>query len=81
VLASPKRHTAVSPPRLALRPIDPAPWTWSLLRRADDERPAVRHVVDTFLTAAENRHWTDTPERPRWVPSDDPHRARLGTQQ
>jgi hypothetical protein len=41
----------------------------------------VRHVVDTFLTAAENRHWTDTPERPWWVPSDDPHRARLGTQQ
>jgi len=82
VLASPKRHTAVSPPSLAQRPIDPTPlWTWSLLRRADDERPALHHVVETFLNAAENRHWTDPPKRPWWVPSDDPHRPRLGTQQ
>jgi DNA-binding transcriptional LysR family regulator len=82
VLASPKRHTAVSPPSLAQRPIDPTPlWTWSLLRRADDERPAVRHVVETFLTAAQNRRWTDAPKRPWWVPSDDCHRVALGAQQ
>jgi DNA-binding transcriptional LysR family regulator len=81
VLASPKRHTAVSPPSLARRPIDPTPlWTWSLLWRADDERPALRHVVETFLTAAQNRRWTDAPKRSWWVPSDDPHRTTLGTQ-
>ncbi|ORJ57819.1 LysR family transcriptional regulator [Mycobacterium simiae] len=82
VLASPKRHTAVSPPSLARRPITPTPlWTWSLLRRADDERAVVHHVVETLLTAAQSRHWSDPPERPWWLPSDDPHRARLGTQQ
>lgn len=78
VLASPKRHTAVPPPSLARRPIDPVPlWTWSLLRRTDDERPTVQHVADVFLAAAQSRDWTRPPLRPWWVPSDDPHRATL----
>jgi len=78
ILASPKRHTAGCPPTLAQRPIDPTPlWTWSLLRRADDERPAVRHVFDTFLSAARNRGWADAPEGSWWVPADDCHRNAL----
>ena len=43
VLASPKRHTAVTPPSLGQRPVaDPVPlWTWSLLHRAR-RRPGQR---------------------------------------
>jgi len=51
VLASPKRHTAVTPPSLGQRPVaDPVPlWTWSLVHREDDDRASVRHVVDALL--------------------------------
>ena len=78
VLTSPKRHTAATPPTLGLRPVDPAPvWTWSLLRRADDDRPAVQQVAEALCRHAENSHWTSPPARAWWVPSDDPHRSTL----
>jgi len=75
VLTSPKRHTATTPPTLGLRPVDPTPlWTWSLLHRADDDRPAVRHAADALTRHAENSRWTVAPQRHWWLPSDDPHR-------
>lgn len=79
VLASPKRHTVAVPPGLGRRPVgDPTPlWTWSLLHRAADDRPAVRHVVESLLAFARARHWTTPPGGACWVPDDDPHRERL----
>jgi DNA-binding transcriptional LysR family regulator len=76
VLASPKRHTAVTPPSLGQRPIaEPVPlWTWSLLHRADDDRDSVRHVVAALLGLARSRDWRKPPGQRCWTPSDDPHR-------
>jgi hypothetical protein len=81
VLASPKRHTAVTPPSLGQRPVaESVPlWTWSLLHRQDDDRASVRGVVDSLLAVARGRDWLDPPAG-RWrAPSDDPHRSALGS--
>jgi DNA-binding transcriptional LysR family regulator len=79
VLASPKRHTAAIPTSLGHRPVvDPTPvWTWSLLHRADDDRPSVRRAVEALLALARSRGWTVPPVERCWIPSDDPHRAIL----
>jgi DNA-binding transcriptional LysR family regulator len=79
VLASPKRHTAVTPPSLGQRPVaDPVPlWTWSLLHRTDDDRSAVRGVVNSLLAVAGSHGWLAPPAERWWVPADDPHRAVL----
>jgi DNA-binding transcriptional LysR family regulator len=79
VLASPKRHTAVTPPSLGQRPVaDPVPlWTWSLVRRDDDDRPGVRKLVQSLLELAHGRNWRTPPASPWWIPSDDPHRSVL----
>jgi hypothetical protein len=75
MLASPKRHTAATPPTLGVRPVDPAPiWTWSLLHRSDDDRPAVNHVVRALREHADNLGWTAPPARRWWAPADDPYR-------
>lgn len=78
VLASPKRHTAATPPGLGHRPVaSPNPlWTWSLLHRADDERPGVGHVVESLRAYAHSRKWTVAP-LDWWLPADDPHREAL----
>jgi DNA-binding transcriptional LysR family regulator len=82
LLASPKRHTAATPPSLGRRPIaNPTPlWTWSLLHRTDDDRPAVRHVVESLLAFARGRHWTAPPAGEWWIPDNDPHRAALAAE-
>lgn len=79
VLASPKRHTAATPPSLGQRPVaDPVPlWTWSVLHRADDDRVSVRQEVDALLALARSRDWRAPPKDRWWVPSDDPHRDLL----
>ena len=81
VLASPKRHTAVTPPRLGQRPVaNPVPlWTWSLLHRQDDDRAGVRAVVDPLLAVARSRGWLEPPAGRWWAPSDDPHRSLLSS--
>jgi hypothetical protein len=81
VLASPKRFSGSAPPGLGRRPIaDPTPlWTWSLLHRAADDRPAVAEVVQSLLAFAAGRQWTSSPAGRWWVPKDDPHRAALGS--
>jgi DNA-binding transcriptional LysR family regulator len=80
VLASPKRHAAVTPPSLGQRPVaEPIPlWTWSLLHRDDDHRASVRRVVDSLLAHARNQDWLTPPAERWWTPSDDPHRGALG---
>jgi hypothetical protein len=81
VLASPKRHTAVTPPSLGERPVaDPVPlWTWSLLHRDDDARASVHHVVESLLDVAGSRDWLTPPLRRWWAPADDPHRSTLSS--
>ena len=80
VLESPKRHTSATPPSLGqCRVTDPVPvWTWSLLHRADDDRPAVGHVVESVVAFAESKNWRTAPAGRWWVPADDPHRRILG---
>ncbi len=81
VLASPKRHPAPLPAGLRSRPVrDPAPlWCWSLVTRADDDRPAVRALRANAerITGAAGLHVR--PNGATWVPSHDPHRERLAT--
>jgi DNA-binding transcriptional LysR family regulator len=79
VLASPKRHPAPLPAGLRARPVrDPTPlWCWSLVTRADDDRPSVlalRENAET-LTRAAGLHVV--PNTATWVPAQDPHRDRL----
>ena len=72
VLNSPKgQHTAL-PPDLVPRPVvQPAPyWTWSLVMRRDDTRPAVRAVAEA-LTNAVGTLGLDSDEA--WLPATDPH--------
>ena len=80
VLASPKRHTSAIPPTLSQSPVtDPVPlWTWSLLHRADDDRKAVRQVVESVGAYADSRHWRSAPAGSWWTPADDPHCSVLG---
>jgi DNA-binding transcriptional LysR family regulator len=75
VVSSPKRDTTPLPRDFVHRPVvDPVPvWTWALVSRADEVRPAVlaaaealtRDVVVEFDPAA------------HWLPADDPFRERL----
>lgn len=80
VMESPKRHTSSTPPTLAHCPItDPVPlWTWSLLHRADDGRPAVAAIVESLVALADSRGRRDAPTETWWLPPGDPHRAVIG---
>ena len=74
VINSPKgQHTAL-PPDLVQRPVvASAPyWTWSLVTRRDDTRPAVRAVAEA-LTKDVGRLGLDMDGA--WVPTTDPYQA------
>jgi DNA-binding transcriptional LysR family regulator len=79
VLQSPKRQPIPLPAGLRTRPVtDPTPlWCWSLVTRADDDRPAVATLRDNAdrLTRAAGLHVL--PDGPTWTPPHDPHRARI----
>jgi DNA-binding transcriptional LysR family regulator len=79
VLMSPKRHPDPLPSGLRTRPVvDPTPlWCWSLVTRADDDRPAVLALRDnaTALTRALGLHVL--PPGDTWVPAEDPHREAI----
>jgi DNA-binding transcriptional LysR family regulator len=79
VLAGPLRIAVSLPSGLRERPIrDPTPlWCWSLVTRADDDRPAIsalRHEA-TALARAAGLH--TRPAGAFWVPSSDPHCAEI----
>ena len=77
VLAGPLRTAAGLPASLRERPIrDPTPlWCWSLVTRADDDRPAVATLRDEAVTLARGAGLHTRPADPVWVPDGDPHRA------
>ncbi|MET8627632.1 LysR family transcriptional regulator [Kitasatospora sp. NPDC004669] len=73
VVNTPKGQTAALPPDLVRRPVV-APevhWTWSLVRRADEVRPAVLAVVDALCDGVGDLglHGAQA-----WLPAGDPYR-------
>jgi hypothetical protein len=80
LLTSPKRHLGATPPGLVHREVvRPVPlWTWSLVHRANDDRPAVHQAVKALLAYGHSRQWDRSPRDERWwAPDDDPHRDSL----
>jgi DNA-binding transcriptional LysR family regulator len=76
VVNSPKGQADPLPPDLVRRPLV-APrvyWTWSLIWRRDEVRPAVLDTVDTLTRdgGEVDVHGPDV-----WVPAADPYRERL----
>jgi hypothetical protein len=76
VVNSPKGQDAPVPPGLVRRPlIDPeVHWTWSLVRRADENRAAVMAVVDALCDGVDE---TALRGPGIWLPAGDPYR-RVG---
>ncbi len=73
VVNSPKGQTITLPSDLTARPvIDPAAiWTWSLLCRENETRPAVLAAVDALTRGVTD---LEIHEDGRWLPMDDPYR-------
>ena len=79
VIAAPKRHAATLPAGLRERDVrDPVPlWNWSLVTRADDDRPATQALRDDAVSFARNVGLLAPPPAPWWAPPGDPHIATL----
>jgi DNA-binding transcriptional LysR family regulator len=79
VLQGPKRDPAPLPAGLRIRPVvDPTPlWSWSLVTRADDDRPAVLTLRETAGELTRAAGLQVLPNRDCWVPSQDPHRDTI----
>jgi DNA-binding transcriptional LysR family regulator len=80
VLQSPKRHRVSLPPGFRTRSIrDPTPvWCWSLVTRADDDRPSVIALRETAEKLIQTTYLPDLREdQATWVPAQDPHRDTI----
>jgi DNA-binding transcriptional LysR family regulator len=79
VLQSPKRHQVSLPPGLRTRPVrDPTPlWCWSLVTRADDDRPNVLALRETAKTLTQAAHLPALRNQATWMPAQDPHRDTI----
>src|SRR3954464_15700624 len=79
VLQSPKRHRASVPPGLRTRSVrDPTPlWCWSLVTRADDDRPNVLALRETTEKLAEAAYLPERRNQGTWIPAQDPARSVL----
>jgi DNA-binding transcriptional LysR family regulator len=79
VLQGPKRSVVPMPVGLRTRAVsEPTPlWSWSLVTRADDDRPQIRALRDNAdkLTHAAGLHTLPNPST--WVPPHDPHRGTI----
>ncbi|MFF7753177.1 LysR family transcriptional regulator [Streptomyces sp. NPDC007971] len=77
VLNSPKGQTAVVPPDLVHRPVTGPQvyWTWSLVRRADEERPGVLAVVDALCDGVGDLGLRGPDV---WLPAGDPYQQEPG---
>lgn len=73
IVNSPKGQSAPLPPDLVQRPIiDPKVyWTWSLVWRSSEVRPAVLATIDT-LTEVVTDPGIHAPDA--WLPATDPHK-------
>jgi DNA-binding transcriptional LysR family regulator len=81
VLQSPKRDHVSLPPGLGTRPVcDPTPlWCWSLVSRADDDRPAVLSLRENAKRLTDVASLSALRDQATWVPAQDPHREAIGT--
>jgi DNA-binding transcriptional LysR family regulator len=79
VLQSPKRHQVSLPPGLRARSVrDPTPvWCWSLVTRADDDRPTVLALRETAEKLSQTAYLAELPNQATWVPAQDPHRGTI----
>jgi hypothetical protein len=79
VLQSPKRHRVSLPPGLRTRSVrDPTPlWCWSLVTRADDDRPNVLALRETAETLTQTAYRPELRNQATWVPAQDPHRDTI----
>jgi DNA-binding transcriptional LysR family regulator len=76
VVNSPKGQTDPLPPDLVQRPVvEPRVyWTWSLVWRRTEERPAVLAAVDAFT---DNLPDLGVHDPGAWLPDGDPHKENL----
>jgi DNA-binding transcriptional LysR family regulator len=79
VLQSPKRHRESVPPGFRTRLVGrPTPiWCWSLVTRADDDRPGVLELREAADTLAQATYLPALPRHATWLPSQDPHRDAI----
>jgi DNA-binding transcriptional LysR family regulator len=80
VLQSPKRHRESLPPGLRTRSIrDPTPvWCWSLVTRADDDRPDVLALREIAEKLSQTAYLPELrKDQATWVPAQDPHRDAI----
>jgi hypothetical protein len=79
VLQSPKRNRASLPPGLRTRSVrDPTPlWCWSLVTRADDDRPTVLVLRENAERLSHAAHLPALPGQATWVPAQDPHHETI----
>jgi DNA-binding transcriptional LysR family regulator len=79
VLQGPKRAVVPMPAGLRTRAVrEPTPlWCWSLVTRADDDRPSILALRDNAdkVTHAAGLHALPNPST--WVPPHDPHRDTI----
>jgi DNA-binding transcriptional LysR family regulator len=79
VLQSPKRHRESVPPGFRTRLVgQPTPiWCWSLVTRAEDDRPGVLALREAAETLARATYLPALPGHATWLPSEDPHRDAI----
>jgi DNA-binding transcriptional LysR family regulator len=79
VLETPKRHQARLPAGLRTAAVcDPTPvWCWSLVTRADDDRPAVADLRADAASLTRVAGLHVRPAEPWWTPPEDPLREEL----
>jgi hypothetical protein len=79
LLMSPKRHPDPLPAGLRTHlVVDPTPlWCWSLVTRADDERPAVVSLRETATALARAAGLHVLPRGDTWLPAEDPQRETI----
>lgn len=75
ILNSPKGPHVPLPEDMVRRPVvEPVPlWTWSLIRRRDDARPAVDAATEAITRGVVT---PDLTSGKQWLPLNDPHRAK-----
>jgi DNA-binding transcriptional LysR family regulator len=80
VLQSPKRHQVSLPPGLRTRSVhDPTPvWCWSLVTRADDDRPNMLALRETAEKLTQTAYLPEPRKgQATWIPAQDPHRDTI----
>jgi DNA-binding transcriptional LysR family regulator len=81
VLQSPKRQPTPLPAGLRTKPVrDPTPlWCWSLVTRANDDRPTVLALRENANKVTQAAGLHALPNHATWIPPQDPHHDKIAT--